>query len=82
MPVRITVPPGTSVVLPLKYSIVAGTSKIVSDCGPVLYPLSIKDFLYVVIACGGGKMGTQSGDAYVADALPESAKLRGGQPSG
>jgi quinoprotein glucose dehydrogenase len=26
---------------------------------------------YVVIACGGGKMGTQSGDAYVAFALPE-----------
>jgi len=25
---------------------------------------------YVVIACGGGKMGTQSGDAYVAFALP------------
>jgi quinoprotein glucose dehydrogenase len=26
---------------------------------------------YVVIACGGGKMGTQSGDAYVAFALPK-----------
>jgi quinoprotein glucose dehydrogenase len=26
---------------------------------------------YVVIACGGGKMGTASGDAYVAFALPE-----------
>ena len=26
---------------------------------------------YVVIACGGGKMGTRSGDAYVAFALPE-----------
>jgi len=25
---------------------------------------------YVVIACGGGKMGTKSGDAYVAFALP------------
>jgi quinoprotein glucose dehydrogenase len=25
----------------------------------------------VVIACGGGKMGTPSGDAYVAFALPE-----------
>jgi quinoprotein glucose dehydrogenase len=25
---------------------------------------------YVVIACGGGKMGTPSGDAYVAFALP------------
>jgi quinoprotein glucose dehydrogenase len=24
----------------------------------------------VVIACGGGKMGTPSGDAYVAFALP------------
>lgn len=26
---------------------------------------------YVVIACGGGKMGTKSGDAYVAFALPK-----------
>lgn len=26
---------------------------------------------YVVIACGGGKMGTPSGDAYVAFALPK-----------
>jgi quinoprotein glucose dehydrogenase len=26
---------------------------------------------YVVIACGGGKMGTKSGDSYVAFALPE-----------
>ncbi len=26
---------------------------------------------YVVIACGGGKMGTRSGDAYVAFALPD-----------
>jgi quinoprotein glucose dehydrogenase len=25
---------------------------------------------YVVIACGGGKLGTKSGDAYVAFALP------------
>ena len=27
---------------------------------------------YVVIACGGGKMGTKSGDSYVAFALPRS----------
>jgi quinoprotein glucose dehydrogenase len=26
---------------------------------------------YIVIACGGGKMGTKSGDAYVAFALPK-----------
>ena len=26
---------------------------------------------FVVIACGGGKMGTRSGDAYVAFSLPE-----------
>ncbi|WP_367874805.1 PQQ-binding-like beta-propeller repeat protein [Luteolibacter sp. Populi] len=26
---------------------------------------------YLVVACGGGKMGTKSGDAYVAFALPE-----------
>jgi quinoprotein glucose dehydrogenase len=29
---------------------------------------------FVVIACGGGKMGTKSGDAYVAFALPGRAK--------
>lgn len=31
---------------------------------------AVKGQQYVVIACGGGKMGTQSGDAYVAFALP------------
>lgn len=31
---------------------------------------SIEGKQYVVIACGGGKMGTDSGDAYVAFALP------------
>lgn len=31
---------------------------------------------YVVIASGGGKMGTKSGDAYVAFALPEVAPRR------
>jgi quinoprotein glucose dehydrogenase len=25
---------------------------------------------YVVIACGGGKMGTKSGDQYIGFALP------------
>jgi len=25
---------------------------------------------YVVIACGGGKMGTKSGDSYIAFSLP------------
>lgn len=29
---------------------------------------------FVVIACGGGKMGTKSGDAYVAFALPAAAR--------
>jgi len=32
---------------------------------------SVKGRQYVVIACGGGKMGTKSGDAYVAFALPK-----------
>ncbi len=32
----------------------------------------IKGKQYVVIACGGGKMDTKSGDAYVAFALPEA----------
>jgi quinoprotein glucose dehydrogenase len=31
---------------------------------------TIKGKQYVVIACGGGKSGTKSGDAYVAFALP------------
>ncbi len=30
----------------------------------------VADRQFVVIACGGGKMGTKSGDAYVAFALP------------
>jgi quinoprotein glucose dehydrogenase len=40
---------------------------------PSTYSVSGKQFL--VIACGGGKMGTKSGDAYVAFALP-AAKAR------
>jgi quinoprotein glucose dehydrogenase len=32
---------------------------------------SVNGRQYVVIACGGGKIGTPSGDAYVAFALPE-----------
>ncbi|OIR07635.1 quinoprotein glucose dehydrogenase [mine drainage metagenome] len=35
---------------------------------PAIY--SIKGKQYVVIACGGGKLGTRSGDSYVAFALP------------
>ncbi len=35
---------------------------------PATYELAGRQ--YVVIACGGGKMGTKSGDAYVAFALP------------
>ena len=27
---------------------------------------------YIVIACGGGKLNTRSGDSYVAFALPEN----------
>jgi len=36
---------------------------------PATYEVGGKQ--YVVIACGGGKLGTQSGDSYVAFALPE-----------
>ncbi len=36
---------------------------------PSTYAVNGRQF--VVIACGGGKMGTKSGDAYVAFALPE-----------
>ncbi len=32
---------------------------------------SVRGRQYVVIACGGGKSGTKSGDAYVAFALPD-----------
>jgi quinoprotein glucose dehydrogenase len=32
---------------------------------------TVKGKQYVVIACGGGKSGTKSGDAYVAFALPK-----------
>jgi quinoprotein glucose dehydrogenase len=37
---------------------------------PATYEVNEKQ--YVVIACGGGKLGTQSGDSYVAFALPET----------
>jgi len=36
---------------------------------PATYRVGGRQF--VVIACGGGKMGTKSGDAYMAFALPE-----------
>jgi quinoprotein glucose dehydrogenase len=36
---------------------------------PATYEVNGRQF--VVIACGGGKMGTKSGDSYVAFALPE-----------
>jgi quinoprotein glucose dehydrogenase len=36
---------------------------------PSIYAVNGKQ--YLVIACGGGKLGTKSGDAYVAFALPE-----------
>ncbi|HCZ37153.1 MAG TPA: pyrrolo-quinoline quinone, partial [Cytophagales bacterium] len=35
---------------------------------PAVYELNGKQ--YVVIACGGGKLGTKPGDAYLAFALP------------
>jgi quinoprotein glucose dehydrogenase len=31
----------------------------------------VKGKQYVVIACGGGKMGTKSGDKYIAFSLPD-----------
>jgi quinoprotein glucose dehydrogenase len=36
---------------------------------PAIYEINGKE--YIVIACGGGKVLTQSGDSYVAFALPE-----------
>jgi quinoprotein glucose dehydrogenase len=39
---------------------------------PAVYACNGKQ--YVVIACGGGKVGTRSGDSYIAFALPPSSK--------
>ena len=36
---------------------------------PAVYRAGERQF--VVVACGGGKLGTPSGDRYVAFALPE-----------
>ena len=36
---------------------------------PSIYKINNKQ--YIVIACGGGKMNTRSGDSYVAFALPD-----------
>jgi quinoprotein glucose dehydrogenase len=36
---------------------------------PAMYELNGRQ--YIVIACGGGKLGTNSGDSYVAFALPQ-----------
>ena len=36
---------------------------------PDMYTLNGRQF--IVIACGGGKLGTHSGDSYVAYALPD-----------
>jgi len=36
---------------------------------PVSYSVNGKQF--IVIACGGGKLGTKSGDTYVAFGLPD-----------
>lgn len=37
---------------------------------PAIYEVNGRQ--YIVIACGGGKLGTKSGDSYVAFALPKS----------
>src|SRR6266487_3853172 len=39
---------------------------------PAIYEVGGRQ--YVVIACGGGKLGTKSGDSYVAFALPSAKK--------
>lgn len=39
---------------------------------PAVYEINKKQF--VVIACGGGKMGTKSGDRYVAFSLPSNGE--------
>ena len=45
---------------------------------PAMYSLNGKQ--YLVIACGGGKLGTKSGDAYVAFVLPLFAPCQPRQP--
>ena len=37
---------------------------------PAIYEVNGKQ--YIVIACGGGKLNTRSGDTYIAFALPEN----------
>jgi quinoprotein glucose dehydrogenase len=37
---------------------------------PATYELNGKQ--YIVLACGGGKLGTASGDSYIAFALPDN----------
>ncbi len=39
---------------------------------PATYEVNGKQ--YVVVACGGGKLGTKSGDSYVAFTLPQASK--------
>ncbi|HYK55934.1 MAG TPA: PQQ-binding-like beta-propeller repeat protein, partial [Flavisolibacter sp.] len=41
---------------------------------PAVYSLNGRQ--YVVIACGGGKVGSKSGDEYVAFALPAALEKR------
>ena len=41
---------------------------------PAVYEINGKQ--YVVIACGGGKMGTKSGDRYVAFSLPNQGVIK------
>ena len=40
----------------------------------VIIAYEVGERQYVVIACGGGKMGTAPGSRYVAFALPEELK--------
>ena len=42
---------------------------------PAIYEVNGRQ--YIVIACGGGKMGTPSGDTYIAFALPEEKERAG-----
>ena len=42
-----------------------------SSASPMSYVSPKTGRQYVVIACGGGKQGSRSGDSYVAFALPK-----------
>ena len=52
---------------------------VASSCASLCHAgrLQVNGRQFVVVPCGGGKLGTRSGDAYVAFALPSNRKNAG-----